>query len=80
MGLRLQHHLGPIGTIGPGQYAMDPPCVFVSCPKCGGIDDVSVSNPPTRYGVLAYEWKCQTVTCGWHDFLSLDCWNEEPHR
>lgn len=76
MGLRLARHLGPVGTIDPGQYAVDAPCVFVSCPKCGCVDDVSVTNPPRPSGVLPLEWKCPTVTCGWADYLSLDSWNE----
>jgi hypothetical protein len=81
MGLRLQRSLGPLGDIKPGQYAVDEPCVFVSCPACGCVDDVSVSQPPDVGGVLGGgEWKCPTVTCSFKSFLSLDCWNEEPHR
>lgn len=31
-------------------------------------------------GVVTPRFTCQTATCGWQDFLSLDCWGEEPHR
>lgn len=80
MGLRLQRHLGPLGSIEPGQYAVDAPCVFVSCPACGCVDDVSVTNPPPPSGNLPHEWRCPTATCSFKSYLSLDCWGEEPHR
>jgi hypothetical protein len=76
MGLRLQRHLGPVGTIDPGQYAVDKPCVFVSCPICGTIEDISVSHQISVGGVVTPRYACRR--CPFLDFLSLDCWNEEP--
>jgi hypothetical protein len=78
VGLRLQRHLGALGSIDPGQYAVDKPCIFVSCPACGCVDDISVTHEVNIGGVVAPRWKCPTVTCSFHEFLSLDCWNEEP--
>ena len=81
MGLRFQRWLGNLGDISPGQYAVDGPCIFLAYPRCGGVDDVSVSHPPIPLtDVLRGEWKCQTATCGYATHVSLDCWNEEPHR
>lgn len=72
MGRILQRHLGKLL---PGQYVVDKPCLFVACPSCGGIDDISVTQPPMRSGLLPGKWRCLTVTCGFEDFLTLGDWN-----
>ena len=75
MGLRLSRHLGKPRAILPGQYVVDDPCVFVCCPACGGIDDVSVKQPPDRAGLVPGKWRCPTATCSFTDWLSLGDWN-----
>lgn len=80
MGQRLSRSLGKLRDIRPGEYLVDRPCIFVSCPSCGGIDDISVTQPPAKLsGLVPGKWRCPTATCGYEEWLSLD-WNEAPHR
>ena len=78
MGLRLQRHCGAPRSIDRGQYVVDAPCIFVSCPTCAWLEDISVSHEVSVGGVVTPRYECPM--CSFREFLSLDCWNEEPHR
>jgi len=75
----LRRHEGSLGTIEPGQYAVDGSpltarCVFVSCPGCGGIEDISLSHGIDADGAVMPMFVCEGPLCRWEGRLVLEGW------
>lgn len=79
-GLRIARHDGPLYELGAGEYAVDGSsltarCCFVSCPACGGIDEILVDHGvDDDTGVVMPAFVCQGALCRWEGVITLDRW------
>lgn len=76
----IRRHEGPLYELDAGAYTVDGSslcarCVFVSCPGCGGIEEIAVDHGiDDETGAVMPAFECQGATCGWSDRITLEAW------
>jgi hypothetical protein len=75
----IRRHEGPLYELGAGEYAVDVSpltarCVFVSCPRCGGIEEIAVDHGIDDAGAVMPGFECPGPTCGWTGRITLERW------
>lgn len=75
----LRRHDGSLGTIDAGQYAVDETpltarCIFVACPGCGGIEDISLTHGVDDDGAVMPAFVCEGPICRWEGRIVLERW------
>lgn len=78
MGVRLQRHLGPVGSLEPAQWTFETASgsPAICCPGCGGVSDVDDLKAIDSGGRITPAWSCPTVTCPFFDYVTLEGWAE----
>lgn len=74
MGQTLQRHLGVVETLDLCQWTNRDSQTYVRCPRCGGIDKLSLDFTILSDGRVVPEWNCPTQTCGLSLWLYLHEW------
>lgn len=79
MGRCLPRYLGCVELLPIGMWTLDARDTrpAVRCPLCGGIDHVEGRYHVGATGVVTPEYGCQTATCCWRAWLTLELFEFE---
>ena len=77
MGLRLMRVMSPATHLNRAQWTMETASgnPALSCPACGQVDEIEPGR--IKSGVVVGIWMCQSQSCPYVEWLTLDAWNDE---
>lgn len=81
MGERLQRHIGSARDVKAGQWCNDlehhttgmMATIRIGC-ACGWVSTLSDKHVVSKTGEVTPAFKCQSDTCGFFDWITLDGW------